>query len=175
MEPSGEEGRDKLRKAACRGLYPKMRGCPNGVTRMARCHARGRQWIAAAGHTLGSEPSEYQQEKKSNEIPPVAASERGGAQTGALRGGGVVGPRRGQPRAVIKRARSKTVLGRPAGEGESPVCETSAPAWPRNLSTAGHEESCRKLGGPPSKAKYSTATDSAQYREGKVKRTPGGE
>ena len=161
MEPSGEEGRDKLRKAACRGLYPKMRGCPNGVTRMARCHARGRQWIAAAGHTLGSEPSEYQQEKKSNEIPPVAASERGGAQTACLRVRGVVGVRRGIARPVRKRNCSGTVLGRPATAGESPVRETVAPGWPHFLSTAGHEKSCRNLGGPPSKAKYSAATDSA--------------
>jgi hypothetical protein len=29
-----------------------------------------------------TETSKYPQEKKSNEIPPVAASERGGAQTG---------------------------------------------------------------------------------------------
>ena len=32
-----------------------------------------------------------------------------------------------------------------------------------------------KSGGPPSKAKYDLVTDSEQYREGKVKRTPGGE
>ena len=37
--------------------------------------------IACMGDTLGSEPSKYQQEEKSNEIPPVAASERGRAQT----------------------------------------------------------------------------------------------
>ena len=37
--------------------------------------------IVCMGDTLGSEPSKYQQEKKSNEIPPVAASERGRAQT----------------------------------------------------------------------------------------------
>ena len=29
----GEEGRDKLRKAAVRGKYPATRGCPNGETR----------------------------------------------------------------------------------------------------------------------------------------------
>ena len=29
--------------------------------------------------------------------------------------------------------------------------------------------------GPPRKAKYSWMTDSEKYREGKVKRTPGGE
>ena len=28
----GEEGRDKLRKAAGRSKYPLIRGCPNGAT-----------------------------------------------------------------------------------------------------------------------------------------------
>ena len=32
----GEEGRDKLRKAAARGKYPLTRGCPNGATRRKR-------------------------------------------------------------------------------------------------------------------------------------------
>ena len=35
----GEEGRDKLRKAAERGKYPLTRGSPNGATRHGRpCH-----------------------------------------------------------------------------------------------------------------------------------------
>ena len=42
-------------------------------------------------------------------------------------------------------------------------------------STAGHEESGGKTGGPSSKPKYSLVTDREQYCEGKVKRTPGGE
>ena len=46
-----------------------------------------------------------------------------------------------------------------AGEGKSPVVETSfPPEW--ILSTAGHEKSRRKLGGPSPKAKYSLVTDS---------------
>ena len=32
----GEEGRDKLRKAAVRGKDPMTRGCPNGETRRKR-------------------------------------------------------------------------------------------------------------------------------------------
>ena len=32
----GDEGRDKLRKAAVRGKYPMTRGCPNGETRRKR-------------------------------------------------------------------------------------------------------------------------------------------
>ena len=42
-------------------------------------------------------------------------------------------------------------------------------------STTGHEKSRGKQGGPPPKAKYYLVTDSEQYREGKAKRTPGGE
>jgi len=45
----------------------------------------------------------------------------------------------------------------------------------RIQSTAGHVESRGNHPGPSGKAKYSLATDSDEYREGKVKRTPGGE
>ena len=69
---------------------------------------------------------------------------------------------------------SGTVLGKPAEEGESPVHEKGE--WTGGIrSSAGHEEPCVKAGGPPPKAKYHTVTDSDKYREGKVKRTPGGE
>jgi hypothetical protein len=46
-------------------------------------------------------------------------------------------------------------LGRPTGAGESPVGDRWLGVLVRHLSTAGHEESRGKLGGPPSKAKYS--------------------
>ena len=42
--------------------------------------------------TQGTETSKYLEEKKSNEIPLVAASERGIAQTGGVKPAGVVGP-----------------------------------------------------------------------------------
>ena len=42
-------------------------------------------------------------------------------------------------------------------------------------STTRHVKSCGKQGGPPPKAKYYLVTDRGKYREGKVKRTPGGE
>ena len=59
---------------------------------------------------------------------------------------------------------------RSAKEGESPVREKQQPleTYP---STAGHEESCRNLGGPSPKAKYGYGPIVNQYREGKVKRT----
>ena len=50
-------------------------------------------------------------------------------------------------------------MGRPAKEGESPVCERGSGL--RDFpSRAGHVEPCLKLGGPSSKAKYYLATDS---------------
>ena len=42
-------------------------------------------------------------------------------------------------------------------------------------SKSGHEKPWLKLGGPPSKAKYILRSIVNKYREGKVKRTPGGE
>jgi hypothetical protein len=58
--------------------------------------------------------------------------------------------------------------------GESPVDEKEE-ASDTFLSTAGHEKSRGKPGGPPSKAKYHLRPIVYQYREGKVKRTPRGE
>ena len=39
LAPGGEEGRDKLRKAAVRGKYPHSRGYPNGATRRRKTPA----------------------------------------------------------------------------------------------------------------------------------------
>ena len=49
----GDEGRDKLRKAAVRGKYPVTRGCPNGETRRKRFRHRDQ----VAGRTRGTETS----------------------------------------------------------------------------------------------------------------------
>ncbi len=49
----GEEGRDKLRKAAVRGKCPVTRGCPNGETRRERSRHRDQ----VAGRTRGTETS----------------------------------------------------------------------------------------------------------------------
>ena len=74
----------------------------------------------------------------------------------------------------MERYASGTVLGKPPVEGERPVGEGVA-RHGGIRSTTGHEEPCGKSGGPPPKAKYYSVTDRAQYREGKVKSTPGGE
>ncbi len=42
----------------------------------------------------------------------------------------------------------------------------------QDTSKAGHVKSCLKMGGPPSKPKYSQRPIANQYREGKVKSTP---
>ena len=63
---------------------------------------------------------------------------------------------------------------RPDEEGKIPVDESKVmQAWIQ--SRTGHVEPGLKPGGPPPKPKYYPVTDREQYREGKVKRTPGGE
>jgi hypothetical protein len=59
----------------------------------------------------------------------------------------------------------------PITEGDNPVSETYL--TPDGIqSTAGHVKPGRKSGGPPSKAKYSLATDSEQVPRGKGEKYP---
>ena len=60
------------------------------------------EFISAAKRTQGSETSQYLQEKKSIEIPVVAVSEPGRAQTGLSDRAGVVGLLQGVAREVTK-------------------------------------------------------------------------
>ena len=69
--------------------------------------------------TQGTETSKYLEEKKSIEIPKVAASERGRAQTG----GGNPLPGLWGPRGSDRKC-SRTRLERRTKEGDSPVRET---------------------------------------------------
>ena len=69
----------------------------------------------------------------------------------------------------------RNALGSATKQGESPVREGDVGSGVWYLSTAGHVEPGGNLGGPSSKAKHVRATDSGKYREGKAKRTPGGE
>jgi hypothetical protein len=61
-------------------------GWPNGETRSA---ARRIIWAEAWKRTTGTETSQYREEEKSTEMPRVAASEIGGAQTTLLVGVGL--------------------------------------------------------------------------------------
>ena len=85
----GDEGRDKLRKAAGRSKYPSIRRCPNGATH--RLHAGT---SPMEERTRGTETSQYPEEEKNKPmIAQVVASERARAQTGRVSARtGVVGP-----------------------------------------------------------------------------------
>jgi hypothetical protein len=60
-------------------MQPLIRGSPNGVEPTGI--AARRLGAPKGARTLGKETSEYQQEEKSIEIPLLAASESGKAQT----------------------------------------------------------------------------------------------
>ncbi len=69
------------------GKHAMIRGYPNGETRRGSYRATSQE-----EPTRGTETSKYPEERKSNETPPVAASERGIAQTVPGFWDGVVGP-----------------------------------------------------------------------------------
>ena len=71
----GDEGRDKLRKAAGIGTYKLIRRYPNGATHYIE------DIVSARRRTRRTETSKYPEEKKTKVIPLVVASERGLAQT----------------------------------------------------------------------------------------------
>ncbi len=79
------------------------------------------------------------------------------------------------PRGVTKVFFSRTVLGRRAAEGESPVGEKENSPWEPTPSRAEHVQFRLKQGRPRSKAKHVQRPIEQKYREGKVKSTPGGE
>jgi hypothetical protein len=62
LEPSGEEGRGKLRKASGRSQHPLIRRLPNGVTRLVRYQSLASEYIACKSYTQGTEPSKYLEE-----------------------------------------------------------------------------------------------------------------
>ena len=96
-----------------------IHGFPNGATQLELCPVTSQE-----ESTRGTETSKYLQEEKSSEIPGVAASEMGRAQTGPLRRAGVVGPVWGFVPHDF-RAVSRSDLERSAGAGESPVGEAA--------------------------------------------------
>jgi len=60
----GEEGRDKLRKAAGIGKYELIRRCPNGATH----HDEDVVFRVIGRQTRGTETSKYPEEKKTTVI-----------------------------------------------------------------------------------------------------------
>ena len=61
----------------------------------------------------------------------------------------------------LQRHRKQNGLESPTTEGESPVCESESPALlPAFQSSTELVELCVNPGGPPSKAKYYSTTDS---------------
>ena len=138
------------------------------------------EWGNPAGEgplsRMGRQPGELKHlstPRKGNqtETPPVAASERGPAQTGAsvearercrtgVEGAHARGPR--SPAAVTKPSEERKTHGKARGTGLEPRTRHGRPAGCAAQSTAGHEEPGGKQGGPPPKAKHSPATDSGR-------------
>ena len=106
--------------------------------------------------TRGTETSQYPEEEKSTEMAQVAASERAPSPNRGPCGLGVVGP------TDVRGEASRSLLGRSARAGESPVGDGEGPWAVVFLSNARHEKPGVKLGGPPSKAKDSRVTDSGR-------------
>ena len=105
----GEEGRDKLRKAAGIGTYKLIRRYPNGATRHIEDMTSERK------RTRRTETSKYPEEKKTKVIPLVVASERGLAQTI------VVTAIMGLQDCDLDCAMNQNALERATKEGDSPV------------------------------------------------------
>ena len=86
-------------------------------TRVMACES-WTEFIGPGRQTRGSETSQYPEEKKSTEIPPVAASERGTGQTQRHVFGGCRAP------IYDPKVASRTSLESLAIEGDSPVGES---------------------------------------------------
>ena len=79
LADGGEEGRARLRKVLGSCQEALIQKYPNGATQHIVIYV-----TPYGERTRGSETSQYPQEKKSNEIPKVAASEIGLGQTSCL-------------------------------------------------------------------------------------------
>ena len=108
----GDEGRGKLRKARGSGTHALIPRWPNGATRRV---ATPVIWSQGQRRTQGTETSQYLEEEKSNEMPLVAASERGHGLNRGSWSLGVVGSTDDCSRA------NRSPLEWGAKDGESPV------------------------------------------------------
>ncbi len=147
---------------------PKSQVSPGGEPREVKHLSSGRK---RNQHLLRK--GQARPPKAGVEIPLVAASERGRAQTSrALKPAGVArgglwdgnGEGCGPPRELQKPPLAEQPakpLERATGEGDSPVGERGGSPGLSFPSSVGHGESGANPGGPPSKAKYYRLTDSA--------------
>ena len=94
------------------------------------------EYIGEQRQTRGTETSKYPEERTSTETPLVVASERGLGQ--------------------CLNETNWNLLESWAIAGDSPVQVKPD----EDTSKAGHVKSCLNMGGPPSKPKYSSVTDS---------------
>ena len=143
----GDEGRGRLRKAQGSSqtyFDPGMSEWGNPAEANL-CHPLRRRL------TQGTDTSKYLQERKSTETPLVAASEKGSAQTEASASGLWASAMSGDRQ--LKQLESCPV------EGERPVNDSVIRSMTFQSST-GLVKPGVKLGGPPSKAKYFSTTDS---------------
>ena len=88
----------------------------NGETRLSNPQSLHGEYIAMQGEPGELKHLSTRRKRKKQSIPKVAASEMGRAQTG-------VRAHRGYGLHLRFDDASRTVLGKPAGEGESPVRE----------------------------------------------------
>ena len=95
-----------------------------------------RKGISKERRTRGTETSKYPEERTSTETPLVVASERGPGQ--------------------CLYSMNRNCLERQALRVTAPY----GYFWMKAMSKAGHVKSCLNVGGPPSKPKYSSTTDS---------------
>ena len=153
----GDEGRGRLRKVRGRSLAfvnPEVSEWGNPSPAGNRPASSMAECIGHEKPTQGTETSKYLQERKSTETPSVAASESGIAQTDLRIG--VAGVNQ-----ELQRQHQMNGLESPTTEGDSPVVKSDCP--PLRLAYQSSTELVElrvKLGGPPSKAKYSSTTDS---------------
>ena len=105
----GDEGRDKLRKAAGIGTHNLIRRYPNGETHYIE------DIVSERKRTRRTETSKYPEEKKTKVIPIVAASEIGLVQTK------VVTATLGLQDHVIECFMNQNSLEKETIEGDSPV------------------------------------------------------
>jgi hypothetical protein len=106
----------------------------------SNCHSevQGPESNRGFEQTRGTETSKYPEERTSTETPLVVASERGPGQW-----------------CIKDKSNRKESR---ASVGDSPVDVK----YDASSSRAGHVKPCLNMGGPPSKPKYSSVTDSEQ-------------